>query len=61
MRQSEFPLRVAHVNRSQDQEGLVILEAGILQDEKPRAKGVYSEGAAYYPAIGSFNRQGVSN
>jgi len=48
------------MNRSQDEQGLVILEAGILQDEKTCTKGVYSQRAAYYPAIGSFGWQDAS-
>ncbi len=35
MRQLDLERRVAHLNRTQDKERFVILQTGILKDQKP--------------------------
>jgi hypothetical protein len=40
MRQRDLLGSVAHLNRSQDEKGLVILETRVLQDQKNSPEGV---------------------
>ena len=57
MRKRQLLRRMTHLDRSQDEQGFVILETGILQDEKKGPEAVQNQGAGYDPEAKTFDSQ----